>query len=257
MIISDALRYEVGVELTEQLLRETKGSAKISSMQAVFPSVTKCGMAALLPHRELQLTDDCAVLCDGESADGTANREKVLSKAHPGSIAITYRSLLPMKQAERREKVSGAGVVYIYHNAIDAVGNKAATEDQVFNACDQAILELKNLVRLIVNDMRGANILITADHGFLYSYKPLEENDKAEKSFIDGHIAELDRRYVLAEGTCTAEHMLMIPMSHLGSDLVGLTPMDYIRIKKQGGGMNYPHPAVQTGGQPLQTGEGH
>lgn len=99
-------------------------------------------------------------------------------------------------------------------------------------------------MRLIVNDMRGANILITADHGFLYSYKPLEENDKAEKSFIDGHIAELDRRYVLAEGTCTAEHMQMIPMSHLGSDLVGLTPMDYIRIKKQGSGMNYVHGGI-------------
>ncbi|MCR4615481.1 MAG: BREX-1 system phosphatase PglZ type A [Clostridiales bacterium] len=244
VIISDALRYEVAVELTNKLLRETKGTAKLSSMQAVFPSATKFGMAALLPHLELQLTEDVKVLCDGEPTEGTENRQKILNKAHAGNIAISYKTLLGMKQAERREAVSKANAVYIYHNAIDAVGDKAATEDQVFDACEQAIMELKNLVRLIINDMSGTTIVITADHGFLYSYKPLEESDKAEKSFVSGHIIELDRRYVIADGDCTAEHMLKIPMKHMNSDLVGFTPLDNIRMKKQGGGMNYVHGGI-------------
>ena len=127
VIISDALRYEVAVELASQLLRETKGTAKISSMQSVFPSATKFGMAALLPHNALQITDDIKVLCDDEPTEGTTGREKILSKAHEGNVAITYKSLLSMKQAERREKVKDAEVVYIYHNAIDAVGDKATT----------------------------------------------------------------------------------------------------------------------------------
>lgn len=244
VIISDALRYEVAVELTSQLLRETKGTAKISSMQSVFPSATKFGMAALLPHKALQISDDIKVLCDDEPTEGTAGREKILNRAHQGNVAITYKSLLSMKQAERREKVKDAAVVYIYHNAIDAVGDKATTEDQVFDACEQAIMELKNLVRLITNDMNGTNIFITADHGFLYSYKPLDESDKAEKSFVSGHIIELDRRYVLADGDCTADHMLKIPMTHLSSTLVGFTPLDNIRMKKQGGGMNYVHGGI-------------
>lgn len=244
VIISDALRYEVAVELTKQLLQETKGSARISAMQSVFPSATKFGMAALLPHNQLQLTDDVSVLCDGEATDGTINREKILNKVHEGNVAISFKNLLAMKQAERREKVSNASVVYIYHNAIDAVGDKATTEDQVFEACDQAITELKNLVRIIVNDMNGTNILITADHGFLYSYKPLEESDKAEKSFISGHIVELDRRYVIAEGDCSAEHMLKVPMHHLNSTYSGFTPQDNIRMKKPGGGMNYVHGGI-------------
>ncbi len=244
VIISDALRYEVAVELTNQLIRETKGTARISSMQSVFPSVTKFGMAALLPHKKLQITDDIKVLCDDESTEGISGREKILNKAHQGNVAITYKTLLSMKQAERREKVKDAEVVYIYHNAIDAVGDKAVTEDQVFDACDQAILELKNLVRLIINDMSGSNILITSDHGFLYSYKPLEESDKAEKSFVSGHIIELDRRYVLADGDCAADHMLKIPMSHVSSNLVGFTPLENIRMKKQGGGMNYVHGGI-------------
>ena len=244
VIISDALRYEVAVELTSKLLRETKGAAKISSMQSVFPSATKFGMAALLPHRELQLTNDIKVLCDGESTEGTSARQKILAGVHDGNVAIAYKTLLGMKTAERRELVSNAQVVYIYHNAIDAVGDKATTEDQVFEACDQAVTELKNLVRLIVNDMNGTNILITADHGFLYSYKPLDESDKAEKNFVSGHILELDRRYVIADGDCTADHMLKIPMTHFGSNLVGFTPLDNIRMKKQGGGMNYVHGGI-------------
>ena len=244
VIISDALRYEVAVELTGKLLRETKGTANITSIQSVFPSVTKFGMAALLPHRELQLTDDIKVLCDGEPTEGTAGRQKILNTVHDGNVAIAYKTLLGMKTAERRELVSNAQVVYIYHNAIDAVGDKAATEDQVFEACDHAITELKNLVRLITNDMNGTNVLITADHGFLYSYKPLEESDKAEKSFVSGNIIELDRRYVIADGECTADHMLKIPMTHFGSDLVGFTPLDNIRMKKQGGGMNYVHGGI-------------
>ena len=247
VIISDALRYEVGVDLTNHLLRETKGSARITAIQSVFPSVTKFGMAALLPHRELRLVEnigDIKVLCDRESTDGTAARNKILNQEHPGNVAISYKTLLSMKQAERRETVSQAQAVYIYHNAIDAVGDKAATEDQVFDACEQAIREIKNLVRMIVNDMNGTNILITADHGFLYSYQPLEESDKAEKSFVTGQIVELDRRYVIAEGDCTAEHMIKLPMTRYGSSLTGFTPQANIRMKKQGGGMNYVHGGV-------------
>ena len=244
VIISDALRYEVAVELTGQLIRETKGSAKISAMQATFPSSTKFGMAALLPHSQLQLTDDGKVLCDGNSTEGTAAREKILATQHPQDVAIAYKALLAMTKEERQKAVANAQVVYIYHNAIDAIGDKAVTEDEVFDACEEAIVELKNLVRIIVNTMNGTNVLITADHGFLYSYKPLDESDKVEKSFLSGNITELDRRYVLADGDCTAEHMLKIPMTHLGSDLVGFTPMDNIRMKKQGGGMNYVHGGI-------------
>ena len=247
VIISDALRYEVAVELTGRLLRETKGAAKISSMQSVFPAVTKFGMAALLPHKELQLTEDGRVLCDGEYTEGTAARQKILCKKYDGNVAVTYKTLLGMKQAQRREAVSKANVVYIYHNAIDAVGDKAVTEDQVFEACEQAVLELEKLVHRIVNDLSGANILITSDHGFIYSYKPLDESDKAEKSFVLGNVLELDRRYILADSECRSDYLLSVPMTHVNSDLKGFTPPEYIRIKKQGGGMNYVH-----GGMSLQ-----
>ena len=244
VIISDAMRYEVGVDLVGRLIRETRGNANIEGMQSIFPSVTKFGMAALLPHSQLKMTDDVKVLCDGESTDDTISREKILKNSNKNNVAVTYKTLLGMKTAERRELISDAKVVYIYHNTIDAVGDKVLTEDQVFEACEDAVAELKTLVRMITNDMNGTNIVITSDHGFLYSYKPLDEKDKAEKDFISGDIIELDRRYVIADGDCTADHMLRISMDHVGSDYIGFAPQDNIRMKKQGGGMNYVHGGI-------------
>ena len=97
VVVSDALRYEVASELTEALVRETKGKASLSAMQSVLPSVTKYGMAALLPHRSFEVHDDGRIYCDGLSTEGTESREKVLQAKDKDSVAITYKKLLGMK----------------------------------------------------------------------------------------------------------------------------------------------------------------
>ncbi len=244
VIISDAFRYEVAVELNKRLVQETSGTAEISAMQSVFPSLTKYGIAALLPHKSFTLSDDLAVIMDGISTEGTDNRDKILKAENTGNCAVVYEDLLAMKQAQRRELVSSAEVVYIYHNKIDTIGDKPMTENQVFDACTEAVDELLNLVKLIVNSMNGTNILITADHGFLYSYQPLEESDKGEKSFINGDVIKADRRCIIADTGASSEYMMQIPMRTFGSDKVGFAPLETIRIKKQGGGMNFVHGGI-------------
>ena len=44
MIISDAFRYEVAAELSEQLRRETQSKVTLNSACGIFPTVTKFGM---------------------------------------------------------------------------------------------------------------------------------------------------------------------------------------------------------------------
>lgn len=244
VIVSDALRFEVAQELSEQLIQRTKGTAKLSARQGIFPSVTKFGMAALLPHTKLTLSESVNALCDGLSTEGTLNREKVLQHKHLASRALQHKEILEMKKTERREAVSGMDVVYIYHDAIDAIGDKRATEDQVFEACEDAVSELVNLVRLIVNDLSGSRIYITADHGFLYSYRALDESDKAESDLISGTVLERDHRYVILENGGNAEHMIPVPLHHFESEHTGFAPREYIRIKKQGGGINYVHGGI-------------
>lgn len=65
VIVSDALRYEVAAELADRLERTTQGQTHLSSVQAVFPSITACGMAALLPHASLRLVTRVDASCHG------------------------------------------------------------------------------------------------------------------------------------------------------------------------------------------------
>ena len=180
VIISDAMRYEVAATLAEELERENQSQVKLENMQSIFPSITKFGMAALLPHTKLSVevkSDVLTVLADGQSTAST-NRDKVLKSANPASVALQYKNIIGMKRAERSALVKGMDVVYIYHDTIDEASHTSDTA--VFTACEKAVSELKNMVRIIVNEFGGTNILITADHGFLYTYSPLNEDNKAD-----------------------------------------------------------------------------
>lgn len=246
VIISDAFRYEAAVELKERLTRETKGNAEIKGIQSVLPSVTKYGMAALLPHTKYEVIDGKTILCDGTSTEGTANRDKILKAKDSESVAITYKDFLAMKKAEKRDMAAGKNVIYIYHNVIDVTGEASATEDKIFEACEEAIEELFNLVKTISNELSGTNILITADHGFLYSYKKLKTSDKAEKDYVKGILIETDRRYIITDKADDSEHVIVVPMGEYHSDFFITIPQDIIRFKT-GGGVNYVH-----GGASLQ-----
>jgi len=246
VVISDGLRYEVAAELTEVLGRETKGKATLESLQAIFPNTTRFGMAALLPGKEISVTDKLEVLIDSQSTFVTKERHAVLTAKNPNSIAVTYKDLLRMKKHERRDLVAGKEIVYIYHNTIDALGDKLATESKVFEACENAINELTGIVKIIVNDLSGSNIYITADHGFLYTYKPLEESHKVSRQTFDGAVYELGRRYALVSPQTTAEYLLPVKTEGelSGIPMKGYAPQDTVRIKVSGGGENYVHGGI-------------
>lgn len=246
VIVSDALRYEVAAELSERIVRTTKGTAELASMQAVFPSITKFGMAALLPGKSLSVNDGMDVLVDGNPTRSTVERNAILNAASKASVAIQYNDLLNMKKDERREMVAGKDVIYIYHNAIDAIGDKAPTESKVFDACETAIQEISGILRIIVNELSGTNIFITADHGFLYTYKPLCESDKIDRKTFSGDVYELGRRYALTAPETAADFLLPVNLGREldGTPVKGYAPQDTIRMKVQGGGENYVHGGI-------------
>ena len=257
VIISDALRYEVAVAMANQLQRETQSKVSISSMQSIFPSITKFGMAALLPHNELTVelrNDNLAVLADGQPTS-SGYRDKILKSDNPENVAVKYHDIITMKRAERSELVKGKDkVVYIYHDTIDEASHTSDTA--VFAACDKAISELKNLVRIIVNEFGGTNILITADHGFLYTYSPLTEDDKvsfctAEKVDTDAvkkesakRCVEYGRRYAIMQKGEQPNYLLPVKLLSGNTEFDGFAPRESIRIKMNGGGMNYVHGGI-------------
>lgn len=246
VIVSDALRYEVAATLAEQLQRETQAKVDLKSMQAVFPTITKFGMAALLPQKALSVelksgkTERLAVLADGQSTEAP-NRDKLLKAADPASVALKYKDIIGMKRADRQALIKGMNVVYIYHDTIDEAGH---LESSIFNACDTAIEELKNMVRIIANEWGGANILITSDHGFLYTYSPLTEDDKVDKTTESDQDVEIGRRYAIMQKGAQPQYLL--PVKFLGGDTAydAFAPRESIRIKMKGGGLNFVHGGI-------------
>ena len=244
VIISDALRYEVAASLADQLRRETQSKVSLSSMQSIFPSITKFGMAALLPHKELSAevrNDILTVFADAQSTAST-NRDKVLKNENPSSVVLQYKNIIGMKRAERSALVKGMDVVYLYHDTIDDASHTSDTS--VFPACDKAISELKNLVRIIVNEFGGTRIMITADHGFLYTYSPLTEDDKVDKTSFNGMDVEYGRRYAIMQKGAAPKYLMPVKFLDGKSEFDGFAPRESIRIKMNGGGLNFVHGGI-------------
>lgn len=243
VIISDALRYEVAASLAEQLRRETQSKVVLSACAGIFPTVTKFGMAALLPHKQLSIKErsngDLQILADGMSTDA-GNRDKVLKTANRNSVALKYKEIAPMKRAQRSALVKGMDVVYIYHDKIDEASH--TSDSMVFPACDDAMEEIKNIVRIIRNEFGGTRVYITADHGFLYTYSPLSEDAKVDKTTPSEQDVEIDRRYLITRKGAKPDFLLPVKFMDDGYD--AFAPRESVRIKKKGGGLNFVHGGI-------------
>ena len=242
VIISDALRYEAAEELYEKLNRDAKCTAKIDAMMSVLPSVTSFGMAALLPHKSFEITDNYKVLLDGRTCEGTKQREQILQGAIPASRCIQYDDLTGMKQANLREIFTGMEVVYVYHNQVDARGDKANTENEVFKACDEAIEEIYGLIKRLSTNANVQNFIVTADHGFIYKRDKLNESDKI--SSLDIKQASINRRYILSDNAITGDGIASEKLNRMlgnQSDSYVSFPVNANVFKVQGGGQNYVH----------------
>jgi len=244
VIISDALRYEVAYELNEIIKTDPilRGKTQLQNMIAPVPSITKLGMASLLPHKELKYGND--VLVDGKSSAGIESRNKILNERNNTFSAIRYDEISKMNRNEIRDYMNEKSLVYIYHNTIDTAGEHQETK--VFDAANDAIEEILTLVKKLYNSLQISNFIITADHGFLYREVKVDEslkyNDVAKIKPL-----ELSRRYAVVDNDTTVPYTLKFDMNYLGEDNPKvIMPYSYDYFKSSGG-IQYVH-----GGPSLQ-----
>lgn len=248
VVISDALRYEAAKEFSDILNVERKGFTEIFTMQGAIPSYTKLGMASLLPNNKIEIDERAEIIVDSINSAGTDNRQKVLSKYIDEVVAIQYKDLVEMSRSEFRKTFNGKKLIYIYHNSIDARGDHAATEREVFNAVDEAFKELKTLVNDLINNVSASNIYITSDHGFIYKRGSITESDKTSKNVEDATVEK--RRFIISDKKEDIEGTICFSMDYiLGKDSgkYVTVPRGSNRFKVQGEGANFVH-----GGATLQ-----
>lgn len=238
IFISDAMRYEVGLSLYERLSSDEKATASLTAMQSVIPSFTQFGMAALLPHNEVEITSDAKVTCDNEACDSRIQREAILQRHIQRCKAVQFDEVKNMKQNELRAVFNGMDVVYVYHNQIDARGDKTASENEVFNACEEAIEELALFIRRLCTSANVYHFMVTADHGFIYRRSKLQASDK-----ISG-IPNASRRYAIGDTAIEKDGVVNLRFR----DILGNDDTKYVScpvgpdlFNAPGSGLNYIH----------------
>ena len=242
VIISDAMRYEVGQELFARMQDDPKCTAKLSVQLSVLPSYTRLGMAALLPHKTLEMTDDFQVLADGILCDNLAGRQQVLQSYNPDSVCIQFDDIKNLKVAELRDVLTKRQIIYVYHNQIDARGDKANTEDEVFHACEEAVQEIMDLIHRISVSGNTYHFIVTADHGFIYKRDKLTESDKISGKSVEK--AFVNRRFIVSKAALEddgIDHMSMGRVLGNEDSKVVSYPVSSNVFKVAGGGANYVH----------------
>lgn len=243
VIISDAFRYEVAKELVKKMNRDKKfDTISIEPQIGVLPSNTRLGMASLLPHKELNIDENYDVYVDGKPCSNIIERNEILKVSDPSAGSIQFDDLKKYSKEEMRDFFVGKSVVYVYHNQIDARGDKSNTEDEVFIACKEAIDEIEDLIVSLTDRVSRTKFIVTADHGFIYKRNKIIESDKIDSFFTRDD--QINKRFIVSDN----KYEVMGTKSIRMSDVLGSNDTRCITVpvasnifKAAGGGQNFVH----------------
>ncbi|MBG6075360.1 BREX-1 system phosphatase PglZ type A [Polaromonas sp. CG_9.11] len=197
VVISDAFRFEVAHELVQHTNSKNRFKATLEGMLGVLPSYTALGMAALLPHQTLAYREGntVEVLADGHTVATLEQRSDHLKPF--GGLAIKAEDLMSLGKDKGRDLVRDHRLVYVYHDRIDMIGDKQASETKTFEAAAQTVQELSSVLGFIINTLNGSNVLVTADHGFMYQEPALDVADKSALNDKPAGTVIAKKRYLI------------------------------------------------------------
>lgn len=244
VIVCDALRYEVAMELMQKLAKE-KHIATIGAYQAMLPTETKYCKLALLPHHSLEL-NGTDMMVDGALLATTDQRTAHLNKCREGAICVRYEDVMNGDQQSTRELFKRP-LVYVFYDMIDEAGH-SQSPFEVISACRKAIEQLAVMVKRLHVTWNVSNVLLTSDHGFLYNDMRFEEKDKHS---VSDNATEKKTRYYLTESNDTIEGIVKFSLGRVSSiksstPLQVAVPIGTNRLAAAGG-YNFAH-----GGASLQ-----
>ncbi len=247
VIISDALRFECGSELNELLNTEKRFDSNLEYLVSSLPSYTQLGMASLLPHSKIELKENGDnIVIDEMSASGLQGRIRILQQnSGVRATAIKADELMNMNSktgGDGREFVKQYDLIYVYHNRIDKTGDDKTSEERVFDAVEEELSYLKDLLKKI-SGLNGTNVFITSDHGFIYQNQKLEESDFSLSNH-DGDIWKENRRFVIGKnlkGDNTTKLFKAEDLNIGNEGVEVLIPKSINRLRIKGSGSRFIH----------------
>ena len=250
VIISDALRYEMGVGLAAQLVaskaRSISGRTSVAVKPAIsmLPSYTQLGMAALLPDGALAIEPDTSVTKGGKPTQGTANRQKLLEERFSGALALQAQSILDAGALPSND----FPLVFVYHNVIDKVGDKLDTQTTVFRETPRALAEIEQLAAMLLT-AGCKKVFITSDHGFIYqdhdpeAYEYADVKDLSLFKGADTVESAQTRRFVVGSSLPASDALLEFTPNQLSleGNLKVAVPKGISRLRLSGSGARFVH----------------
>jgi uncharacterized protein (TIGR02687 family) len=247
VVISDALRFEAAADYAQRLRSANRWTAEVEALFGVLPSYTQLGMSALLPGNERAVDAATAtVTLDGQSTAGMKNRAQILNLACGGkATGLQAEDFLELNtKTDGRALMRDHEIIYIFHNVIDKVGDQPFTEAKTFDAVEQAFDELDLIIKKVAN-INGSNMLLTADHGFLFQQDDVAAGDATALPTAREWTCR-NRRFSLGRGIAPDPKVKIFDSAARGvqGDWSAAFPLSLGRFPLQGSGMRYVHGGI-------------
>ena len=209
MLLIDALRYELGVELEKQLA--DNGQVEIQPAFVQLPSVTPVGMASLLPGagQDLRLVkkDDQVVPALGDQLlTNVTQRMEILRKRYGQRFQETTLSDFVRGKFELS---SATELLVIRSSIIDSHLEK--TPEMGLRIVHDSLKEIRVAIHKL-QGLRFQDVVIATDHGFFLN-AVAEAGDICAKP--QGNWLSIHERILLGDGTGDASNFVL-PAAHLG-----------------------------------------
>jgi hypothetical protein len=231
--------------LYNDLLADSKNNLTIQPCLASIPSYTNLGMSNLLPNKGIMVEkgeQDLIYKINGKPTN-SQYRQSILQEVVPESCTIDYADIIKFDRDTGRKFFIENKLVYIYHDWMDAIGDKKRTEHETFEETAKVVEQIKRLIQKI-HGWNILHVLVTADHGFLYNYNELKENDREVLPKSKGYSKD-NSRFVISEEFESKPDGYVFDMkntTNIDTNLKIAIPRAINRYRKQGNiGVQFVH----------------
>lgn len=241
----DALRYEMGEQLADELRR--KAEVDLSPAVATLPTVTGVGMASLLPGAEGAISlsvgagNVLGLNLEGKKVITREERISILRERVKGETVTAVVDELQKRTHKLKNALENAAFAYVTSQEIDSLcesGNDSMARDVM----EQVLARLRRAIGNLAS-YGFANIVITADHGYLFG-EEVESGMKVDPP--GGKTLVLKQRVWVGEGGSSSESFRRVRGKDLGlEDGVEIAfPRATACFKVKGGGRSYFHGGI-------------
>jgi PAS domain-containing protein len=239
----DAMRYEMGVELTHQL--QQSEDVTVRPAIAALPSITPMGMAALLPgesssYSVVEHKGHLAARIGDTVMPSLTERMRHLRAVRPEAKDLDLGELLQRNTNSLKRTLEGVPLLVVRSQSIDGLGEMDGGL-LARHIMDTVVGNIARAVRKLAKLGFDA-FVVTADHGHQFSVRKDEDMmmDKPGGNTVDQH-----RRCWAGHGGQTPPGCLRVTGAELGydSDLEFIFP-EGLAVFRAGGDLAFHHGGI-------------